>query len=151
RQAVLAHDAGAAGHQDILLISDGDDPAGDGEWAEGADLARAHKIPVWTVGVGDPETPRPVELPGGRLTHNGTEVTTRLEENPLEEIARRTQGVYFPARTYTLPPGALYREILQSQRALERDESLPSYRQQYSWFFAAALALLTLSLLPGVR
>src|SRR5262249_29597515 len=39
-QAVLAHDGRFPGARDILLLSDGDDPARDGEWQYGAAEAR---------------------------------------------------------------------------------------------------------------
>ena len=47
------------GYQDILLISDGDDPARDNEWMEGATAVRQQGLPIYTVGVGNPRRPAP--------------------------------------------------------------------------------------------
>ena len=41
----------STGPQDILLLSDGDDPVGDDEWARGIAAARAQKIPVYDIGI----------------------------------------------------------------------------------------------------
>ena len=148
RAAVAAHDPQAAGFQDILLVSDGDDPAGDEEWAEGAAEARTAGIPVYCLGVGDPATPSTIPTALGPLQHGGQPVRTRLHELPLQEIARSTSGLYFPARTHALPQGALYREILQRHaRQDNRDVPLAAARPRYAWFFGTALALFTASLL----
>src|SRR5262249_22238232 len=52
--AVEAHDERYRGLRDIVLLSDGDDPARDGEWERGAERARAEGVPVHCVGLGDP-------------------------------------------------------------------------------------------------
>jgi Ca-activated chloride channel family protein len=148
RAAVAAHDPQAAGFQDILLVSDGDDPAGDEEWAEGVAEARTAGIPVYCLGVGDPAAPSTIPTALGPLQHDGQPVRTRLHELPLQEIARSTGGLYFPARTHALPQGALYREILQARaRQDNREVPLAASRPRYPWFFGAALALLAASLL----
>ena len=95
--AVQLHDPRKRGHQDILVLSDGDDPAREDEWASGADLARERGIPVYPVGIGNAAADSPIPGAAGRpIVHDGQEVRTRLEERPLEEIARVTGGVYIP-------------------------------------------------------
>ena len=148
RVALELHDPQAGGFQDILLVSDGDDPAGDEEWAEGAAAAKAANVPVYCLGVGDPTTPSKIPTALGPLQHAGKPVQTRLRELPLEEIARSTGGLYFPARDHALPQGALYREILQGHaRQDNRDVPLAAARPRYPWFFGTALALFAASLL----
>jgi Ca-activated chloride channel family protein len=151
RLAVLAHDPAAAGHQDILLISDGVDPLNDNEWLEGVSLAHKHGIAIHVVGVGDPLVPHTVALPKAPREETSPTVATKLQETRLEEIARRTQGAYYPARTQRLAPDTLYRDILQAQPALEdRNGASPGLQQQYRWFLTAALALLALAMLLAV-
>jgi Ca-activated chloride channel family protein len=154
REAVLAHDPDPRqrGFQDILLISDGDDPVPDGEWRLGLFEAQDHAIPVHTVGVGDPETFSPIPYRDGRLEVDGTVVLTRLEEEPLKEIARLTGGVYLPAHTKALPLGKLLQDQL-AQRPLREysADALPQLRQRYPWFFAAALLGFTMELLLAGR
>src|SRR5262249_40548931 len=38
-------------YQDIILLSDGDDPLADSEWQEGLNSARTAGVPVFTVGI----------------------------------------------------------------------------------------------------
>ena len=75
--------------QEILLLSDGDDPADDEEWRTGLAAAREAGVPVDVVGIGDPNADSPIPTETGRLTFHGTEVRTRLHEAPLREIASR--------------------------------------------------------------
>jgi Ca-activated chloride channel family protein len=151
RLAVSVRDPNFPGGQDILLVSDGDDPAGDGEWAKGAAAAHKARVPVHAVGVGDPERSYPIPVEGSFLRHDGKVVETGLHEQPLEEIARRTGGVYIPAQTRPLPLGRWLREVIEPRKAARPDEEdvLPVYRQQYPWFLGPALALLALPLLFG--
>ena len=83
KAAVEAHDMRFAGYQDIVLISDGDDPTEDREWLRGSDEARKAQIPVHTVGVGDP-------FEDYVLTFGEELAPTRLREEPLKQIAAET-------------------------------------------------------------
>jgi Ca-activated chloride channel family protein len=134
------------GAQDILLLSDGDDPARDQEWGQGADAAREHRIPVYVVGLGEPERLSTVR-------HNGQEYVTRLEEEPLQEIARRTHGRYFPAYTRALPLGGLYLEAIAHQPVREaEDDTLSVYQPRYRWLLLPAFVLLAaVTVLPDRR
>ena len=105
-EAIKAHDPRCAGARDILLLSDGDDPARDGEYRLGADEARDLGIPVLVIGLGDPDVASPIRIAGKTLVYEGQEVRSRLEEAPLRDIAQRTHGVYTSARTRSLPLGA---------------------------------------------
>ncbi len=150
RLALAVHEPLSAGYQDVLLVSDGDDPAGDEEWAEGAAAAKDAAVPVYCLGVGDPKNGSPIPTPVGPLQFGDREIRTRLEELPLQEIARRTGAAYFPARTRPLPQGALYREIFEDRaRHGDREVALAVYHPRYPWFFGTALALLTVSLAVG--
>lgn len=103
--AVAQHSAEFRGYQEILLFSDGDDPAvdADTDWKLGINAARAAGIPVHPIGLGDPQNPslilirdRPLEFPG----ENGIPdpVRTQLQEKRLTEIAIEGRGQYLPAR-----------------------------------------------------
>jgi Ca-activated chloride channel family protein len=138
----LLRQALSPGYQDILLLSDGDDPAQDEEWGLGIDVARNEKIPIHTIGLGDPSRSSPIPIPGaGDLRYRGQLITTRLEEKPLEEIALRTNGTYTPVRTNALPLA----DWLSTGREL-REDVFPIFMQRYAWFFAIALALLAIPL-----
>ncbi len=149
--AVEAHDPRFRGHQDILLISDGDDPTREGEWRAGAMAARQQGIAAHTVGVGNPEAGSPIPVKNDAyLRHNNQVVVTRLEEQPLVDIARLTEGTYIPARTQALPVGELFRERIEPQTVREEsDDALPLYRQRYAWFLSAAFLFLGLGMAIG--
>jgi Ca-activated chloride channel homolog len=154
QQAVAAHDPKYRGSQVILLLSDGDDPAGDEEWKEGANAARRAGIPVFVVGVGDPTKPSAIRIGDNSspLTFDGQPVETVMNEDVLKEIAHRTDGTYFPVRNQSIVPGTLFSSILEAAAALSR-ESPPAddYHPRFRWFLAPGLALLVVSMLIGDR
>lgn len=143
----LLRESPAPGDQDIVLLSDGDDPAQDEEWRLGAELARKENTPIYTVGLGDPNQASPIPIPGrGKLNYHGVSVITRLEERPLQTIAERTKGTYTPARTKALPLA----QLLYAGREL-REDSVPVYQPRYVWFLGLALAFLAIPLaLPDI-
>ena len=152
--AVDAFDAYSRGVQDILLVSDGDDPAlDDSEWLRGVHYAVQHKVPVTAVGVGDPE--KASSIPFGEkdvLLHDGTRVMTKLEEKPLREIARRTEGIYERLADGSAALGRLFFERMATGSIREHgDDALPVYRQRYAWFLAPAFVFLALSMAVGDR
>jgi Ca-activated chloride channel family protein len=146
--AVAAHNPRFHGAQDIVLLSDGDDPARDGEWRYGAAEARDQGIPVHTVGIGDPNRASPIPGPDGPLRHADDEVHTRLEEAPLREIAEMTHGTYTPAQTRALRLGTAYFDTMATSTLREESEdALPVYQQHYLWFLGPSFGLLTLALI----
>jgi Ca-activated chloride channel family protein len=147
-----AHDERYLGFQDILLVSDGDDPARDEEWRGGVSAARERGIPVHAVGVGDPNNSNPIPTGFGPLRHGDKVVRTKLEERPLEEIARLTGGTYVGARTHALPLGEVYRARIEPRPGRGDEDGLDAlqvYRPRYVWFLGPALALLFLEMLLG--
>jgi len=148
--ASLSDDPRFQSTRDILLLSDGDDPARDGEWRQGAQAAAALGIRIHTVGIGDPNTARVIRLDAGPLMHDGQPVRTRLEEAPLRAIAELTGGTYTSARTRTLPLGSIYLDAIANQPQREdSDDALPVYQQRYVWFLGPALAFLALFMFLG--
>jgi Ca-activated chloride channel family protein len=148
--AVKAHDPRFQGARDILLLSDGDDPARDGEWAEGAREAYKEGIPVHIVAIGDPNQGHPI--PQGREWRRDENedrlVRTRLEEAPLREVARITGGEMTVAGTRPISLGAHYLGLVAGQPVRgENVDALPVYRQRYVWFLLPAFVLLAVPLL----
>ena len=135
KAAVEAHDGRFAGAQDIVLFSDGDDPAADREWAAGVTAARAAGVPVHVVGVGDPVRATPLVRDGRVVTFADRPVTTRLDEGVLQEIAAEGRGQYLRADRPVLA-GAV-RELADDARPQPRDRS--------GAVFVAGLVLLLVS------
>ena len=115
RLAVETHDPRFRGFQDILMISDGDDPlARDGEWRAGLEAAKEAAVPVYTVGIGNPtEGGKIPTLDGHSLMHDDREVITHLRPRLLQEIAKRTKGTYTEAGVNPPRLGELFRGTIE--------------------------------------
>jgi hypothetical protein len=144
REAVELFDERFPGHHDVLLVSDGDDPARDDEWRDGVIVARQRGVRMDTLGIGDPEHDSPIPTNGhGEFTYEGVPVTTHMHETPLKLIARDTGGAYIAARTAPIALSEIYQKILEPRPTREHvDDVLPARRDRYQWFFAAALVCL---------
>lgn len=153
RAAVAAQDPRRRGHQDILLLSDGDDPAQDDEWRTGALAAKQAGIPVSTVGIGDPGDTSPIVIDGQPLRDGeGKPVQTRLNEEPLQAIRKLTGGLYVPARTRTVALGDIFDQTIADRGGPgETDDPLAQYRLRYALFFGPALAFLAAEMMLGDR
>jgi Ca-activated chloride channel family protein len=146
RAALVAQDSRFGGAQDILLLSDGDDPAKDGEWRDSAAAAASQGVAVHTIGIGDPDTPSTIPGEEGSLRYQGQEVQTQLEEETLREISRLAHGMYVPAHTRTLHLGEFYLGTIPALPTRDAtDDSLPIYHPRWTWFLAPALGLLALA------
>ena len=142
--AVEAHDERFPGKRDIVLLSDGDDPAEDEEWKAGIAPARTAGIPIHTVGIGDTiDTHMLLKRRGGA---EGELISTRLREGPLESIAEQSQGMYLPARRDPARLGDFFRtqlEPLPSRELTDDAASLP--RDRSTGFWLAGLVFLLLA------
>ncbi len=133
--AVQAHDRRFPGYQDIILISDGDDPGEDEEWARGANAARSVGIPVHTVGVGNPDA-------GAFLFFNDEPLESRLQESLLKQLAAETNGEFIAARTASPALGEFFRTRIEPLPSREvSDEQLPLLRERYLWCLVPACVL----------
>jgi Ca-activated chloride channel family protein len=143
---------GGGGARDILLLSDGDDPAHDGEWRQGAAEARDQGVPIYTVGLGDPDATSTIRIGGEVVRHGSGPVLTRLEETPLRDIAETTHGAYIAAQTRTLPLGRIYLDAVAGKaERTESDDALPVYHLHYGWFLGAAFVFLATAVVVGDR
>jgi Ca-activated chloride channel homolog len=154
KKALEAFQPGSPSPGLILLVSDGDDPARDEDWYEGARLAQKQQVAVFTVGLGNPRPKYPTRIPFGddfvRHPQDNRPVETKLEEKPLMEIARITKGTYFAAGTEMLNLGALFKEWVEPHALrTEQADIFPSYVTRYPWFFGAALVFLSAAMVIG--
>ncbi|QEL19118.1 vWA domain-containing protein [Limnoglobus roseus] len=146
--AIAAHDPRFPGLQDILLFTDGDDPAEDQEWRSGVTDARNAKVPVHVVGLGDPLHESSVLHRGEFLEAEGKNgvrvpVLTRLHEDVASAIAEETRGAYLPARRDPPQLAAFFQSKIESNATRDvSDERLPQPRERYEWFLGPAGLLL---------
>ena len=94
RVAEQAFKAAAGGNRGILLFTDGDELAGNS--AALVDELRKRQIPLFIVGLGDPEIGAPVPEADGTLKRDasGQLITSKLAETSLKKLAGETGGVY---------------------------------------------------------
>ena len=94
RVAEQAFKAAAGGNRGILLFTDGDELAGNS--AALVNELRKRQIPLFIVGLGDPEVGAPVPEADGTLKRDasGQLITSKLAETSLKKLAGETGGVY---------------------------------------------------------
>lgn len=136
----------------ILLLSDGEDHAGEGLAASKVAHDEAD-IRVFTVGVGDPTRTVGAQIPidnGGvrkPLLHDGQIVFTKLDAGDLRDIAAAAGGQYAPI-------GEFHR-LVQAMAGMKQTELSTEermrHRPRYQWFVAAALILLALETMISDR
>lgn len=157
--AVQTHepDPQLEGYQNILLLSDGDDPCSDQEWKKGISEAIKRNLPIHVVGIGDPANGHPIPVgpadPRGStfpsyLYHDDQLVHTRLAEAPLLEIANLTSGAYVPAHTRALPLGEVFHHHLKA-RAAPGGDTVQLPKQKYRWFLGGAILALAVAIAAG--
>jgi Ca-activated chloride channel family protein len=146
RAALSLFEADYQGFQDIVLVSDGDDPARDDEWRAPAEEARSQHVAIHTVGIGDPTHGSAIPLGEGKQMLGDAVVLTKLEEQPLRDIARISQGTYTAAHHQPPPLAELFREEIEAKSLREdTSDALPVHKQRYALFLGGAFGLLALA------
>ncbi len=145
RAALGALDPAMDDYNAIILISDGGDLRG--EAIRNAEEAAKRKIPIFTVGIGDPKakTALPAEDGRGDQVFHGARVEVSLEEAPLRAIAEVSKGRYVPlatARTTETTLGSIYRKFLRQVAVREQNEEAARTAEHYQVFLGAGIVLL---------
>jgi len=129
----------------IILLTDGDNNAGEIDPQTAANLADAFDIKIYTIGAGKPGNamyPYNDPIFGKRYVYR----PTRIDEKTLKGIAARTGGKYFRARS-----GEELEEIYSLIDSMEKTEIKVSahiqYRELFVYFVYAGLLFLVLELL----
>ncbi|MBN1492958.1 MAG: VWA domain-containing protein [Candidatus Omnitrophica bacterium] len=129
----------------IILLTDGENNAGQIDPYTAAEIARTMNIRIYTIGVGRGGlVPYPVDDPVfGRIYKN---IRLDVDEETLRAIASATKGLYFRARDRKG-----LREIYDTIDELEKTEikvkEYVNYQQLYQYPLLAALVFLLLEIL----
>ncbi len=112
----------------IILLTDGENTAGEIEPVQAAELAKAMGVKIYTIGVGTKgQAPFPV-----RIARDGTvivrPVEVNIDEDTLTKIAEVTGGDYFRA-TNTESLEKIYAEIDQMEKTEVATERWTDYRE----------------------
>src|SRR4051794_15492474 len=112
----------------VILLTDGENNAGDFDPVQAADLAKTMGVKIYTIGVGTRgAAPVPVRNPfTGQQEIQWAEVD--IDEASLEKIASTTGGKFFRA-TDTESLTAIYHEIDQLEKAKVESRHFTDYRE----------------------
>jgi Ca-activated chloride channel homolog len=129
----------------VILMTDGQNNAGQVPPLTAAEAAHALQIKVYTIGVGTRgDAPVPYIDAFGRQRY--TRQPVDIDEETLRAIAARTGARYYRADdTETLR--SIYAEIDQLERTDLELTQFQNYRELFSWLILPALALLLLRLI----
>ena len=146
-------DSSAAKSKVVILLTDGENNAGNIDPLDAARVCQALGVRVYTVGIGDKQgSPIPVELPTGQRGYarnpDGSYALTKLDEKLLTEIADITGAEYHHAGDAdTLQ--AVYESIWKLEKSRFKVKSLHKAQELCGRFLWPALCLLGLELLAG--
>ena len=130
----------------VVLLTDGDNNAGEIEPLQAAELAASLGIKVYTIGAGkDGVAPMPVNV-GGQVVLRPMRVS--IDEATLKDISERTDGRYFNAQD---ADGLVktYQSIDRLERTEVTEVRYLQYREHYPLFVGLALVLVALSAVGG--
>ncbi len=129
----------------IILLTDGQNNAGEIDPVTAADLALTYDIKIYTIGAGTRGTaPYPVQDPiFGRRYQN---IQVDIDEKMLSSVAELTGGEYFRA-TDTDELERIYDEIDELERSEVEELIYTDYEDLYSQFLWGAFGMFFLSFL----
>jgi Ca-activated chloride channel family protein len=134
-------------HKVMIIITDGEDHEGDDMIA--AETASSEGVVVHTIGVGSPKgAPIPQYRNGVQADfkrdENGNIVLSKLNETELQQIAVKGDGKYFRLASGTQEIDAVISEISSMEKKNFEERVFTDYEDQFQYFLAVALLLITL-------
>ena len=132
----------------ILLLTDGDNNAGEIDPETAAKMAQALGIKIYAVGIGDPNgAPIKIKDPWGRMVYarnpDGSFFLTKMNETGLRQISALSEGGYFMASDESKLK-AIFSEIDKREKTKFKARDIFIYREHFAWFAWPALLLLLL-------
>lgn len=128
----------------IILLTDGENQGGLIGPLVGKDMAKAHHIRVYSIGVGT-DGYAPVPVPDGMGGTVMRQQKVNIDEKLMRQIAEETGGLYFRARDNESLKN-IYREIDKLEKSKIEITTLRRYTERYFPFALAAAALLLLEM-----
>ena len=147
RTAIRAFNRQERTSKALILITDGEDHAGD--VMQAVQEARREGIRIFAIGIGTPDG-TPVPAAGGKggfmQDRSGSLILSRMDEKTLQKIALETDGAYVRSVTgdldlETIYQGAIKKDVEQKELSAARRKR---WEERFQWF--AALGLLCLVL-----
>lgn len=124
----------------MILITDGE--AHDSDAVEAAAKAGERGIRIFTIGVGSPKGV-PIKINGEFIKdEKGEMVVSRLNEELLQQIAAKANGLYLRASNGEFGLNEIVNEIEKMEKTEHSTLSFEEYNEQFYWILWVALALL---------
>ncbi len=141
----------SANHKILILITDGEDLQGDA--LQAATDGAAEGLTIYTVGVGTGEGEL-IPLAGGGFVKDrqGKFITSKLDEQTLEKIAEKSNGLYVPLGSSGEGLETVYQQklsLIPKEELAERRKKVPLERFEYP--LALAIILLICDFLLSER
>ncbi len=155
RTALQALAAGTGRDRAIVLITDGEQTEGDALAA--ADEAAKAGVRIYAIGVGTAAGELvPMRTEGQGLEflkdRDGKVVKSRLDEETLQALALRTQGIYVRSAAGDFGMDTVYEQgIAQLQRKEYEERLQKRYFERFQWPLGFAVALLALEMFVSDR
>ena len=136
------------GHQQIVLISDGEDHEGGAEQA--AKRAADAGACVHVIGIGGdegepiPELNAQGQVSGHKRDRNGKIVLSHMNEEPLRKIAAATGGVYVRASETGVNIEPIYARIESAEARELGTYEFTEYQDRFQWPLLAAIILIAI-------
>jgi Ca-activated chloride channel family protein len=126
----------------MILITDGE--AHDADAVEAAERAAARGIRIFAIGVGSPKGV-PIKINGEFITdEKGEMVVSRLNEELLQEITQKGNGVYLGASNAEFGLNEVVSAIEEMEKTELSTLSFDEYNEQFYWLLWIVLGLLIL-------
>lgn len=126
----------------IILLTDGENNTGQIDPRTAADIAKEYKIKVYTIGIGtNGMAPFPVNknpITGKWMLVN---VPVEIDQDLLQEIAKKTDGVYFRA-TSNSKLKSIYDQINKLETTEIKEQKFYNYTEKYRPWVWVAFGLL---------
>ena len=132
----------------ILLLTDGENNAGEIDPETAAKMAQAMGIKIYSVGIGDPNgAPIKVQDPWGRWVYarnpDGSFFLTKMNESGLRQISALSEGGYFMANDENKLK-EIFSIIDKREKTKFKTKDFFIYNENFAWFAWPALLLLLL-------
>jgi Ca-activated chloride channel family protein len=129
----------------VILLTDGVNNRGDIPPLTAAEIAKAFKIRVYTIGVGAyGQAPFPFQTPFGGTVYQNVDV--KIDEALMQDIARTTGGKYFRA-TNNESLKSIYQEIDEMEKSKIEVTEFRKKKEEFKPWLLVALALLAFEFL----
>jgi Ca-activated chloride channel family protein len=126
----------------VVLLTDGDNNKGRVSPMTAAEAAKALGIRVYTIGAGTKggaAVPFPFQDPFGRTYYRPVQMD--FKEDVLIDIAKKTNGQYFPAGD-TNSLQSVFAEIDKLEKTKIEVEKIAQYKDLFPWFLLVGVVLL---------